>query len=178
MLALIDISGTPQLREAADIYRRHQRRAFDATRKENKPMQYPPKPKTTTKAVDTMSPGQLERRWDQLLGADTPQPQPRLTPREVTDLLLEDYNEMTPREQREYRGRVQTAMDAMVAADEAEAAQEYQRKNDQLSRSGEQAYRERSRLMNDRWTETNEDGTTTSFVGSLHEDKVSMYRGR
>ena len=179
ILALIDINGTPELREAADMYRRHQRQlnrkkpAFDAAR-EDKPMKHPrpthtKKASTAPKTADelaALTPDELMRRWDAMSGADDDEP-PVTTPEQAIQVLLEDYDNMPPDQQRAYRAQVRRTAVAMDEMLEAESARQDVRE----CKAAEQFYADRKRLMNNLWTD--ERGT---WRGDLHPERTTRYR--
>jgi hypothetical protein len=106
----------------------------------------------------------------------------RLTPQQAAQELLKIRNSLPSKEQQAFDRQIkqeQRNLEQWQDDQDARAdAAVYQNQVAILSHAATQAYAAEYRKRNDIWSETNEDGTTTSFVGSLHEDKVGMYRGK
>jgi hypothetical protein len=130
-----------------------------------KPMKYP----TTTKSKSTitaLTPEELMRRWDAMLGVDDDTDDTCTTPEDAIALMLADFDNMSPKQQSTYREDVRKASMAMDALVEEESA----RRDARVAKAAEQVYADRRRLMNDWWTD--ERGT---FVGSLHPERTVRY---
>jgi hypothetical protein len=129
-------------------------------------MKYPAtKTKSTITDRDLL---RIERDLDAFFhGTDDDEP---VTTEEAVALMLADFDNMSPKQQSTYRDDVRKASMAMDALVE----QESERRDAKAAEAGEQIYRDRKRLMNDIWTETN-DGVSRTFVGSLHPERITRY---